>query len=337
VPGQGRGTKRGKGTPNVITTSERFARFGQGCSCCTVRTDIRTKILRIAAEQSADQVVIQTSPETDLTILAKTFTVADPAGRSLVHDARIDSLVMVIDVPGAVEQLRSNNARELFRRIELANVLWLVGASDVSPEGMADFAAVCEAINPRARVVRVDEQAITLDAVRAEQAFSLDHTQQQQALVDLLVKPDSTEGAVSRFVFRSRRPFHPRRLHALVRRGYKGVVRASGTCWVASHSDLVVMFDVAGDSWHTKVAGAWWASVPVAHRPSSPRFQAYLQSMWHPDFGDRHNELAVLGLHLDVAGFQQELRGCLLTDEELAHPQRWPSFPNPFKWPEISA
>ena len=50
-----------------------------------------------------------------------------------------------------------------------------------------------------------------------------------------------------------------------------------------------------------------------------------------PVFGDRHNELTLIGLDADRDAFLSSLRNALCTDEEVAAWQRGEPFPDP--WP----
>ena len=70
-------------------------RLGQGCACCTVRGDLLTKIKEIAAHKRADHIVIQSHLGDDLSMLAKTFTVADSRGTTLSDVAQLESVVTV--------------------------------------------------------------------------------------------------------------------------------------------------------------------------------------------------------------------------------------------------
>ena len=65
-----------------IPTTQRFARYGQGCRC-TVRSDLIAKIKEIVAEDRADH-VLSNPTERRLNIVGKTFTVANKDGYRLV-------------------------------------------------------------------------------------------------------------------------------------------------------------------------------------------------------------------------------------------------------------
>ena len=52
----------------------------------------------------------------------------------------------------------------------------------------------------------------------------------------------------------------------------------------------------------------------------------------HPIFGDRHNELTIIGAEADRNGFQSALEGAICTEEEISAWKNGASFPDP--WPK---
>jgi G3E family GTPase len=337
VPKRGRRSRRGSGNKSIIQTSEHLVRLGQGCSCCTVRGDIRAKVGRLAAENAADHIVIQAAPQSDIVTLAKTFTVADDRGATLSQVAHLQNVVAVVDAREALQSLRSTSARRLVQQIELANVLLLDQTSDMSEPELAQLTTVLEAINPAAQVTRASADDISMSSLTASRPFDLDGAQYRATLATVLDDSWAPSGDVSSLAYRARKPFHPARLHSLITRAWAGIVRAHGVFWVASRPDSVCMLDVAGSNWTTSVGGRWWASVPAEQQPNTPQFRAYRDEIWHPDFADRKQEIAFVGVSMDVDALRTALDACLLTDDELAAPDQWSRLPHPFSWPEAVA
>jgi hypothetical protein len=79
-------------------------------------------------------------------------------------------------------------------------------------------------------------------------------------------------------------------------------------------------------------AGIWWAALPREEWPEDEAALKRMQEMWQEPYGDRRQELVLIGdpIWLARAG-RAQLDACLLTDEEYARPvQDWGKFPDPF-------
>jgi G3E family GTPase len=182
--------------------------------------------------------------------------------------------------------------------------------------------------------------------------------------------PETEEYGISSFVFRARRPFHPQRFGQLLARGMDAVIRSKGFFWLANRMDWVGELSTVGGATQTQAAGFWFAArhrvdadrigeppAPLEHslapltevewvRRQAARWSAALPSpeqvpdpreyqamrrLWNPLWGDRRQELAIIGVGLDEARVRAELDACLLGDEEMAMgPDAWLQLADPF-------
>ncbi len=150
-----------------------------------------------------------------------------------------------------------------------------------------------------------------------------------------------------------------------------GVIRSKGFFWIASRMDWVGELSTVGGSIRHGAAGFWYAArhrvdnrlidspLPVwpmnppapltelgwlrmlsvlwnAPPPNpdevlDPREFAAMRAMWLPLWGDRRQELAIIGVGLDETAARAALDACLLTDDEMAMgPMAWQNFPDTF-------
>jgi G3E family GTPase len=154
--------------------------------------------------------------------------------------------------------------------------------------------------------------------------FNYDRAQQAAGWIKELNNqhtPETEEYGISSFVFRTHRPFHPDRFwHFAQSRWPSNVVRSKGIFWMLSRPDEVLLWSQAGGSLKAEVYGKWWASVPEAKRMKNPAFLEnfdFLQKKWNATWGDRLNELVIIGQQMDRAKVESELHACLCTDQEI--------------------
>ena len=337
VPKKGRRRKKTGGkTSSILPTTERLVRLGEGCACCTVRGDLLTKIRRIAESDSADQVLIQTGPAADLSTVAKTFSVADQSGAVLSDVAQLQSVAMAIDARDFMLNLKGKLARPLVVHIELANVIVLEQTVDLASDDVEEIRNCILALNPDVQIVLADRTELSIASLQSTDPFDL-NAPKHRAMRNVLEPTPEGPSAIVRLSYQARRPFHPSRLHRVLHEEREGLLRVTGTFWVATQPDLVGSMDWAGGSRETSCSGMWWVSVPDSQRPKSPEFRQYVQEIWHPDFGDRHQDLLIVAIGIDEEGFRHRLDQCLLSDAELADPAQWTQMKDPFQWPKMRA
>jgi hypothetical protein len=75
----------------------------------------------------------------------------------------------------------------------------------------------------------------------------------------------------------------------------------------------------------------WSAPAPSADEVPDPEEHAAMLNMWHPRFGDRRQQLAIIGIDMREQDVRTLLDACLLTEKEMAlEPARWATLPDPF-------
>ncbi|MCY1224212.1 hypothetical protein D9M72_363580 [compost metagenome] len=83
-------------------------------------------------------------------------------------------------------------------------------------------------------------------------------------------------------------------------------------------------------------AGAWWSALDPAEWPADDADRAGIEADMQVDgapapFGDRRQELVLIGVDLDAAALAARLDACLLDDAEMAAgTQAWADYADPF-------
>ena len=146
------------------------------------------------------------------------------------------------------------------------------------------------------------------------------------------VAKSSTGPELASALYRVYRPFHPQRFWDWFNANHSDLLRVKGLVWLASRNLLVG--GVSRTRWQNScgAAGIWWAALPREDWPEEPDALMRMQETWREPYGDRRQELVMIGNPLLLSTtMRHELDACLLTDEEYARPvNEWATFPDPF-------
>lgn len=109
------------------------------------------------------------------------------------------------------------------------------------------------------------------------------------------------------------------------------MVRAKGFFWVASLFDHAFMLSQAGQLCTFDAAGYFWAAIPKKQWMLDPEAKKDVLKLWKEPYGDRRQELVIIGRKMNQEKIKKELETCLLTNEELEKGKEfWANIPDPF-------
>jgi hypothetical protein len=75
----------------------------------------------------------------------------------------------------------------------------------------------------------------------------------------------------------------------------------------------------------------WWVATSNEHWPEDEEAFAHIKSRWEEPYGDRQQEIVIIGMQMDQAEIIAQFDDCLLTDVEIAQGmEAWRQFADPF-------
>ena len=339
------------GGAQLNRVEEKLVEMSNGCICCTLREDLLKEVASLAREGRFDYLVIESTGIAEPLPVAETFTFTDEQGRSLGDLARLDTIVTVVDAfnfwrdYGSGETLVDRQqARDeaddrcvvdlLVDQIEFANVLILNKTDLVDAGQLRQVKGVLLALNPTARILTSRFGQVPLKEVLYTKRFSMEKAQAAPGWLKELRgehTPETEEYGISSFVYRARRPFHPQRFMDCLRTEWPGVLRSKGFFWLATRMDWAGNFSQAGAACRTEAAGFWWAAVDKSAWPDDEEQVREILKLWKKPFGDRRQEIVIIGQDMDREAITARLDACLLTDAEIKLGEAgWKQFPDPF-------
>lgn len=340
------------GGAELSRTEEKLVEMSNGCICCTLREDLLKEVAALASEKRFDYLVVESTGISEPLPVAETFTFADEEGRSLSDLARLDTMVTVVDAlnflkdygsPDSLNDRRSARDESdercvvdlLIEQIEFADVIVINKTDLVTVEQRDQLEGILRALNPRARLVAVSHGRVPLAEVLNTRRFNFDDAQQAPGWLKELRGehvPETEEYGIGSFVYRARRPFHPERFMKCIQGEWPGVVRSKGFFWLATRMDWLGSWSQAGAACRTEAGGFWWAAVPKNQWPDDDDTWREIAKQWRKPWGDRRQEIVIIGIAMDERALTAMLDACLLTDEEMAlGPEGWLArFADPF-------
>lgn len=336
-------------------TEEKLVEMSNGCICCTLREDLLKEVERLASESRFDYLLIESTGISEPLPVAQTFTYQDEANDiDLSKISKLDTLVTVVDCFNFIQDYSSlDSLRErkvsdlegdtrsivnlLTDQIEFANVILLNKTDLVTTEQVGMIKAMIRKLNADARILESSFGKIDLHEILNTGLFDFDKTSQSAGWIEELNKehvPETEEYGISSFVFRDKRPFHPERFwNYLNRDWHSNIIRSKGLFWIASRKNEALNWSQAGGSLRADKAGVWWSSMPFASRIQYPSFvenQKEIEAKWDKRFGDRLNELVIIGQDLNKQDIIYELSDCLCTESEIRDMEAGLKFKDPF-------
>lgn len=323
-------------------TEEKLVEMSNGCICCTLREDLMEEVGKLAREGRFDYLLIESSGISEPLPVAQTFTFVDEEGKAILGDvSQLDTLVTVVDAFNFPKDFGSGDTvwtrqmnddpedqrsivNLLTDQIEFANVILLNKCDLVPKEQAEELEAIIRKLNPNAQVIRTERGQVGLNQILNTGLYDEAQEASSAAWMDELEKehtPETEEYGISSFVFRDKRPFHPQRFWNYIQSDWPAsIIRSKGLFYIGSRMNEAISWSQAGGSLKAEPAGVWWASMPFQKRIRYASYldnQEWIESRWDKRFGDRMNELVLIGQYPEVGKITFELTACLMTDREL--------------------
>ena len=112
------------------------------------------------------------------------------------------------------------------------------------------------------------------------------------------------------FVYNSRKPFDETKLFKLLRADLPGVVRAKGFYWTTRMPKKVGLLSISGKILRADYIGDWWIDMLADGDATEAQIPDIVRDSWHPELGDRRQELVFIGIDIDRSAITEQLRAC---------------------------
>eukprot|EP00580_Thalassiosira_gravida_P019206 CAMPEP_0201658390 /NCGR_PEP_ID=MMETSP0494-20130426/1280_1 /ASSEMBLY_ACC=CAM_ASM_000839 /TAXON_ID=420259 /ORGANISM="Thalassiosira gravida, Strain GMp14c1" /LENGTH=1004 /DNA_ID=CAMNT_0048135371 /DNA_START=191 /DNA_END=3205 /DNA_ORIENTATION=- len=337
-----------KNSVSITQKEEHLVEMSNGCICCTLREDLLVEVAKIAAQGTFDYLLIESTGVSEPLPVAETFTFEDDKGVRLGDIATIDTLVTVVDGSrflSELESLQSLRERDwhadpedqrtishlLCDQVEFANVIVLNKCDLMNEKEKSDVKTLIQLMNPSAKLVESVYSKVPLNMVLGTGLFSMSEAEKHDGwLKEARIgehTPETVEYGITSFTYRASKPFAPHLLHRALDAMLDQtapfdesiVLRAKGFTWLSTFPQLQGDFSLAGHSFSLVPGNPWWAEIDKEHWP--PNLEEAIAPLWKEPYGDRQQEMVIIGQQLDQEAITNALDSCLLSEDEMARGQ----------------
>ena len=232
-----------------------------------------------------------------------------------------DGLILTMEIKTTQDKALTRASYVLAEQISFASVIILTKIDMIDETTIQRQINNLKKIQPNV-VIGLSAQAglllDQLDKVSPPDLLVLEEKAKKMALT----KEDSIIGEVDFSIFSDQRPFHPQRLYEVCQNNLgTGLYRTKGFLWLASRPGDALLWQQSGSQISLELKGKWRAEV-VKNKDNSllneevEGLKKKLEKT-HPLFGDRNNELTLIGLKRDREAFLSALNSALCTEEEV--------------------
>mmetsp|Transcript_24911 Transcript_24911/g.98430 ORF Transcript_24911/g.98430 Transcript_24911/m.98430 type:complete len:467 (-) Transcript_24911:170-1570(-) len=340
-----------------------------GCICCTLRGDLVKQIAELSASGGFDYIIIESSGVAEPIGVAETFAidaedvndgVADKSGGPSLSDmARLDCMVTVVDGYSFMSDMRTRDiAKErwgdefnedgnrhitdlLTDQVEFANIILINKMDMLTEEQRLSVRSQIKALNRGAIIVDTNYSKIPVESIINTGLFNFEDARTATGWLRELKgdprPPETQVFGISSFVYRRRRPFHPKRFQEVSTKMTENekIVRSKGFVWLATRNDCYGDWNQSGAVAVLSCGDYWFAELPEDSWGSTdPEFIKNVKAEFSSDaaLGDRRQELVIIGIGLNQKEVEDLLDTSLLTDEEMTlGPQKWKELTDPFE------
>ncbi|MBL9170961.1 MAG: GTP-binding protein [Verrucomicrobiales bacterium] len=345
------------GGAKLSRTEEKLVEMQNGCICCTLREDLLKEVAKLAKARKFDYLLIESTGISEPLPVAETFTFTDTDGKTLSKIARLDTMVTVVDAKNFLRDFKQSDSLKkrraalnaddertvtdlLIDQVEFCDVIVINKTDLVTAAARKSLRAILAKLNPRARIVESEQGQVPLQEVLDTKRFDFGAAQQAPGWMKVMrgeEQPETEEYGIGSFVYRARRPFHPRRFWKFIHQTWPGLLRSKGHFWLATRMDQAGLWQQAGGTGVHQCAGFWWAAVHKKYWPTDKVSLAEIKRFSVKPHGDRRQELVFIGQQLEEKRMRSALDTCLLTDSEMERgTASWDKFPDPFpQWKQL--
>lgn len=316
-------------TGNKVAQVE-LVEMQNGCICCTLRDEFMEQIEKLSEESGLEAIFVEASGISEPSSIAGAFINYEETTDTKVY---LKSVVSVVDVDRIYREflysLEDDEDTEdgdiinlIMDQIEFCNVILLNKTDLLSDDQIQEVTSALRNIQREAEMITCTQGVVDLNVLLDREDFDfedcLGSSSVQQALNQC--EPDDKkacvdEYGVSSFVYEAKEPFNREDFNKLVEDYPTTIIRSKGYIWFSDDWKHIQLFEQAGRNASITDLSEWVSSWPEKEIAELEKDFPDIKDDWDEVYGDRVNQLVIIGKGYEKSEILERLRACVETEQ----------------------
>jgi len=303
-----------------------------GCICCTLREEFIQQVEQISKIDDIETVFIEASGISDPGAIAASILAYEDDNTDT--NVFLSNIVTVVDADRIYREFLTDlksydendpnnlNSNEIITlivdQIEFCNVIVLNKLDLLSEEQTNQVIEIIRQYQPKAKIIKTSHGKIDIEEITSTQKFDYEMVDSSSAIQKAVNSLSDTnrgftdEYGISSFSYEMKRPFNEAKFMKFVNEDFpKELIRAKGYVWFEGKPSDVFLFEQAGRNSSVMMVAYWVAALDEKTQKECLENDEELRSTWDPEYGDRINQLVLIGKNYDKNAIIKKLESCL--------------------------
>lgn len=314
-----------------------------GCICCTLREQFMEQIIELS-QKNIDAILVEASGISDPVSIAEAFMAYEVMQKET--PVYLDSVITVVDADriysefmdelteGADSEADVAESEEdpdiinlITDQIEFCSLILLNKCDLLTKEQLAEVKDLTRILQPEAKIVETEYAKVDFEDIVSHIPYDYDRIRDSSLINKTLFKNNHheiksggvhEEYGISSFVYMERRPFDYKKFMDFLENEYpETLIRAKGYIWFADDDIHTQLFEQAGRNASVTEISNWVAALPKEDREDTIINYPEILEDWDETYGDRLNQIVLIGKGYSQHEITEKLNQCLGTYEKL--------------------
>jgi G3E family GTPase len=315
-------------TKNQVAQIE-MVEMQNGCICCTLKDEFMEEIERLAADDSIEAIFVEASGISEPSSIAGAFVNYEEETDTRVF---LKTVVSVVDVDRMYKEFLNELSDEedtregdiinlIIDQIEFCNVLLLNKTDLLTQDELKEVKDELRGLQREALMIPCVNGKVDLDVLLSGEDFDYEEvlasSSVQRALNEGVTDDDKAcvdEYGITSFVYEKKEPFNRKAFERLVDEYPRTIIRTKGYIWFSDDPDRIQLFEQAGRNASITKMTEWVSAWPKNELDAILKEYPDICDDWDEKYGDRLNQIVIIGKGYKKADFVKLLNDCIDED-----------------------